>query len=103
MYCSFGERRQRCQLNKTKSISADDKAAVLGSQGVLFAMKRLSEAFLVSSSTLKGTSAIPMNRLQFPDLDVDFTLQLFYIESQTGEEVRSLYLFPFSRFNDSFR
>lgn len=103
MYCSFGERRQSCQLNKAKDISADDKAAVLGSQGVLFAMKRLSEAFLVSSSsTLKGTSAIPMNRLQFPDLDVDFTLQLFYIESQTGEEARSIYSF-FSRFNDSFR
>uniref|UniRef100_A0A914W042 Uncharacterized protein n=1 Tax=Plectus sambesii TaxID=2011161 RepID=A0A914W042_9BILA len=73
------------QDTKVYSSFVGDKAAVLGSQGVLFAMKRMSEAYLVSSSTLKGTSAIPMDRLRFPDLDTDFSLQLFYVESQTGE------------------
>jgi hypothetical protein len=53
-------------------------------------MKHSNDAYLVSSSTLKGTSAIPLDRLQFPNLDTDFSLQLFYAESQTGEQVGAL-------------
>jgi hypothetical protein len=63
---------------------------MFGAQGVLFAMKGQSDAYLVS--TVHGTSPIPLSRLQFPDLNnADFTLQLFYIEAQTGEQVSGYY------------
>ncbi len=55
--------------------------AVFGSQGILFTMKGLDQGYLVSSGALKGTAAIPLSCVQFPRLDSDFTLTLFYLRS----------------------
>ncbi|KHN72615.1 hypothetical protein Tcan_18717 [Toxocara canis] len=66
------------------------KAAVFGAEGVLFTMSHLADAYLVSSSAIKGTAPVPSVLLQFPNLNYDFTVRLFYVESQTGEEYNSL-------------
>lgn len=63
------------------------KAAAFGVQGVLFTMSHLTEVYLVSNSDVLGTSSIPLGQLQFPSLDYDFTIHLFYTESQNGAEV----------------
>ncbi|VDM97225.1 unnamed protein product [Thelazia callipaeda] len=53
-------------------------------------MAHLNEAYLVSSTTMKRTSAISLGRLQFPSLDYDFTLRMFFSESQTGDQFMPL-------------
>uniref|UniRef100_A0A914RCK9 Uncharacterized protein n=1 Tax=Parascaris equorum TaxID=6256 RepID=A0A914RCK9_PAREQ len=50
-------------------------------------MSHLAEVYLVSNSDILGTSSIPLGQLQFPSLDYDFTIHLFYTESQNGAEV----------------
>jgi len=64
--------------------SETKKTAVLGSRGVLFTMDHLKDAYLVSASAFKGTSALSTDLLHFGKLDYDFTLHLFYMESCTG-------------------
>uniref|UniRef100_A0A915BX26 Uncharacterized protein n=1 Tax=Parascaris univalens TaxID=6257 RepID=A0A915BX26_PARUN len=66
------------------------KAAAFGVQGVLFTMSHLAEVYLVSNSDILGTSSIPLGQLQFPSLDYDFTIHLFYTESQNGAEFTEL-------------
>uniref|UniRef100_A0A914LUY9 Uncharacterized protein n=1 Tax=Meloidogyne incognita TaxID=6306 RepID=A0A914LUY9_MELIC len=56
--------------------------AILGTQGVLFSMSHLKDAFLVSAAAARGTSALSMDRIQFPSLRYDYTLRQFYVDSQ---------------------
>uniref|UniRef100_A0A915BXL0 Coiled-coil domain-containing protein 25 n=1 Tax=Parascaris univalens TaxID=6257 RepID=A0A915BXL0_PARUN len=79
IFCNFGN-----------SISPVDKVAVFGTQGVLFTMSHLNEAYLVSSATVKGISSVSLGRLKFPNLNYDFTLCLFYMNTQTGQQFESL-------------
>ncbi|CAK5086244.1 unnamed protein product [Meloidogyne enterolobii] len=58
------------------------KMAILGTQGVLFSMSHLKDAFLVSAAAARGTSALSMDRIQFPSLRYDYTLRQFYVDSQ---------------------
>jgi hypothetical protein len=60
--------------------------AILGTQGVLFSMTHLKDAFLVSAAAARGTSALSMDRIQFPSLRYDYTVSQFYMGSQIGEE-----------------
>ncbi|KAI3421851.1 hypothetical protein GPALN_012479 [Globodera pallida] len=59
------------------------KMAVIGTPGVIFSMSHLKDAFLVSN---RGTSALPMDRFQFPTLRYDFTIRQFYANAQMGSE-----------------
>lgn len=59
----------------------------MGSQGVLFTMDHLKNAYLVSATSFKGTSALSTELIQFAKLDYDYTLRLFYLEAQTGIDV----------------
>uniref|UniRef100_A0A915PU72 Altered inheritance of mitochondria protein 24, mitochondrial n=1 Tax=Setaria digitata TaxID=48799 RepID=A0A915PU72_9BILA len=79
VFCNFGS-----------NSAANEKAAVFGTQGVLFTMSHLSEAFLVSSTIVKGTLSVSLGRLQFPSLDYDFTVRMFFTESQTGDQFTTL-------------
>lgn len=58
-------------------------------QGVLFSMSHLKDAFLVSATAARGTSALSMDRIQFPSLRYDYTIRHFYMSSQMGPEVDS--------------
>lgn len=78
-------------MNMNKSDSCVDtsnitKMAILGTQGVLFSMSHLMDAFLVSAAAARGTSALSMNRIQFPLLRDDFTLRQFYVDSNVDEQ-----------------
>lgn len=73
------------------SVLANEKAAVFGTQGVLFTMSHLSEAYLVSSTIVKGTLSVSLGRLQFPSLDYDFTVRMFFTESQNGDQVKFIF------------
>ncbi|VDK19072.1 unnamed protein product [Anisakis simplex] len=77
-----------CRQNFIRFISAYPayKAAAFGPQGVLFTMSHLAEAYLVSSTAVPGTSSVPLGELQFPSLNYDFTVAVFYGESQNGPE-----------------
>ncbi|EJD76746.1 hypothetical protein LOAG_16413 [Loa loa] len=79
VFCNFGS-----------SVLANEKAAVFGTHGVLFTMSHLSEAYLVSSTVVKGTLSISLGRLQFPSLDYDFTVRMFFTESQNGDQFTEL-------------
>lgn len=76
-----------------KLALTNEKAAVFGTQGVLFTMSHLSDAFLVSSTIVKGALSVSLGRLQFPCLDYDFTLRMFFTDSQTGHQVRLIIIF----------
>lgn len=65
--------------------------AILGTQGVLFSMSHLKDAFLVSAAASRGTSSLSMDRIQFPALRYDYTIRQFYTDSQLGEEVNHNY------------
>lgn len=60
---------------------------MIGPQGVLFTMSSIKEAYLVSSSLVKGTSTMPTDNIRFPDLQKDLTLDLFYGHSKNGSMV----------------
>ncbi|VDK76380.1 unnamed protein product [Litomosoides sigmodontis] len=75
VFCNFGP-----------SFNINDKAVVFGTQGVLFTMSHLAEAYLVSSKIVKGALSVSLGRLQFPSLDYDFTVRMFFTESQNGNE-----------------
>ncbi|KAK6112283.1 hypothetical protein QQG55_47070 [Brugia pahangi] len=77
VFCNFGS-------------NLNEKAAVFGTQGVLFTMSHLTEAYLVSSTILKGTLPISLGRLQFPSLDYDFTVHMFFTDSQNGDQFTEL-------------
>ncbi|GMT01622.1 hypothetical protein PENTCL1PPCAC_23796, partial [Pristionchus entomophagus] len=74
----------------TKFIANNEKMAVFGEQGVLFTMSHLSEAYLVNSAAYPGASAVALDQLQFPALDDDFTIKMFYKEAQTGPQFHAL-------------
>ncbi|KAL3989488.1 hypothetical protein ACH3XW_27870 [Acanthocheilonema viteae] len=79
VFCNFGT-----------TLTANEKAAVFGTQGVLFTMSHLSEAYLVSSTIIKGALSVSLGRLQFPSLDYDFTVRMFFTESQNGDQFTKL-------------
>ncbi|MCP9263400.1 hypothetical protein DINM_006202 [Dirofilaria immitis] len=79
VFCNFGP-----------TLTVNEKATVFGTQGVLFTMSHLSEAYLVSSTIVKGTLSVALGRLQFPSLDYDFTVRMFFTESQTGDQFTEL-------------
>ncbi|KAH7724602.1 Protein C44B9.2 [Aphelenchoides avenae] len=64
--------------------SAEKKIAVIGPQGVLFTMSHIKQAFLVSSTLVKGTSTMSTDNIRFPDLQKDVTLDVFYGQSKNG-------------------
>lgn len=68
---------------------------MFGTQGVLFTMSHLTEAYLVSSKIIKGALSVSLGRLQFPSLDYDFTVRMFFTESQNGNEVGDKFNFFF--------
>ncbi|GMT30991.1 hypothetical protein PFISCL1PPCAC_22288, partial [Pristionchus fissidentatus] len=74
----------------TKFIANNEKMAVFGEQGVLFTMSHLSEAYLVNSTAYPGVSAVALDQLQFPSLDDDYTIKMFYTEAQTGQQFIAL-------------
>uniref|UniRef100_A0AAF5RTQ9 Uncharacterized protein n=1 Tax=Wuchereria bancrofti TaxID=6293 RepID=A0AAF5RTQ9_WUCBA len=79
VFCNFGS-----------NFLVNEKAAVFGTQGVLFTMSHLTEAYLVSSTILKGTLPVSLGRLQFPSLDYDFTVHMFFTDSQNGDQFTEL-------------
>ncbi|GMR54579.1 hypothetical protein PMAYCL1PPCAC_24773, partial [Pristionchus mayeri] len=74
----------------TKFIANNEKMAVFGEQGVLFTMSHLSEAYLVNSAAYPGASAVALDQLQFPTMDDDYTIKMFYTEAQTGQQFIAL-------------
>uniref|UniRef100_A0A0R3RPB4 ZP domain-containing protein n=1 Tax=Elaeophora elaphi TaxID=1147741 RepID=A0A0R3RPB4_9BILA len=79
VFCNFGS-----------DLAVSGKAAVFGTKGVLFTMSHLSDAFLVSSTIIKNTLSVSLGRLQFPSLDYDFTIRMFFTESQNGDQFTAL-------------
>ncbi|CAG9531141.1 unnamed protein product [Cercopithifilaria johnstoni] len=71
-------------------VTGNDKAAVFGTQGILFTMSHLGEAYLVSSTIVKCALSVSLGRLQFPSLNYDFTVRMFFTESQNGDQFTEL-------------
>lgn len=66
-----------------KFSSANEKLAVLGPEGVLFSMKHLNEAFLVSHN---GKRLRNITKPVFPIQNIDYSLHQMYDESCMGAD-----------------
>lgn len=67
-----------------KFLNTNDRVAVLGPEGILFSMDSLSEAYLLSSASESGPSAIALEKPDFPIQNIDYTIQQMYSESNIG-------------------
>lgn len=67
-----------------KFLNTNDRVAVLGPEGILFSMDSLTEAYLLSSASESGPSAIALEKPDFPIQNIDYTIQQMYSESNIG-------------------
>lgn len=50
-------------------------------------MDYIKDAYLLSTNSVRGTSILSKDSIQFLNLDFDFALRLFYTEAESGENV----------------
>lgn len=67
-----------------KFLNSNDRMAVLGPEGILFSMDSLAEAYLLSSASESGPSAMALEKPEFPIQNMDYTIQQMYGESDIG-------------------
>lgn len=70
-----------------KFLNTNDRMAVMGPEGILFSMDSLTEAYLLSGAKESGPSAVVLEKPEFPIMNMDYTIQQMYGESDLGASV----------------